>query len=87
MLPLNSFPLFQVKDQCTVQSFCRFGLEKVCMWLVSSVKSFSLVAFSNVKTTSSESHHRLGHLSSPILQHIISNFHLESSSPLFSNFN
>lgn len=56
-------------------------------WPVSSNKSSPLIAFSSAKTSSSEWHHRLGHLFSSILKHIISSFHLESSSPLSPDFN
>ena len=49
-------------------------------WPISSPKlSSPLLVFSNIKTTSSECHSRVGHQSSPILQHIMSIFSLPYS--------
>ncbi|KAI4353620.1 hypothetical protein L6164_002554 [Bauhinia variegata] len=72
---------FHVKDLRTGKILLQ-GRTKdgVYEWPVSSPKSSSLVAFSSIKTTSSQWHHRLGHPSSAILRHIVSNSHLELSS-------
>ena len=53
----------------------------------SKTNSSHLLAFSIVKTTPSEWHHRLGHLSSSIFKHIVSAFHLEVSNSCNINFN
>ena len=58
-------------------------------WPMVTSKSPPLLAFSTVKTNSSEWHHRLGHPSSSIFKHILSSFQLEVSSSCntISNYN
>ena len=56
-------------------------------WPTLASKSSLLLAFSVVKTISSEWHHRLGYPSSSILKHIVSSFQLELSSLCNTNFN
>ena len=46
----------------------------------------SLIAFSTIKTTSFNGHHRLSHPAFPILKHIVSSNHLGLSSSLSSDF-
>uniref|UniRef100_A0A2N9I718 Integrase catalytic domain-containing protein n=1 Tax=Fagus sylvatica TaxID=28930 RepID=A0A2N9I718_FAGSY len=48
--------------------------------------SSPLIAFSTIKTTSFDWHHRLGHPAFSILKHIVSSNHLGSSSSLSSDF-
>lgn len=48
--------------------------------------SSSLLAFSSVKTSSSEWHHRLEHTASSILKHIVSRNKLDLSSSLSNQF-
>ena len=55
-------------------------------WSVSSSLTAPLVAFSSVKTSSFEWHHRLGHPVFPILKHIVSHYQLDLSSSLISDF-
>ena len=55
-------------------------------WSVSSSPTALLVAFSSVKTFSSEWHHRLGHPAFPILKHIVLHYQLDLSSSLISDF-
>ena len=55
-------------------------------WPISSSPIAPLVAFSNVKTSFSEWHHRLGHPTFPILKHIVSHYQLDLSSSLISDF-
>ena len=55
-------------------------------WPVSSSPIAPLIAFSSVKTSSSEWHHRLGHSTFPILKHIVSHYQLDLSSSLISDF-
>ena len=51
-------------------------------WSVSPPESSPLHVFSNVKTTSFERHHQLGHLVFPILKHIVSSYNLNLSSSM-----
>ena len=80
---------FFVKDLRTGAIFLQGQTKNyVYEWLISSkFRSSPLVAFFSVKTTSSEWHHILGHLSSSILRHLVSRFNLELSSPLSLSFN
>ena len=55
-------------------------------WPSSTPIHSPLLAFSSVKTTSSQWHHRLGHPASPILQHILSHYQINSSTSLSSDF-
>ena len=55
-------------------------------WPTSDSVSSPILAFSSVKTTSSNWHHRLGHPSFPILQHIVPGFSLDLSSPMSKDF-
>ena len=75
---------FQVKDLHTgaplVQGITKDGVYE---WpTIQSSSSPSIIAFSSTKTTSSNWHHRLGHPAFPILKHVLSDFHLDISSPL-----
>ena len=45
-----------------------------------------ILAFSHVKTTSSNWHHRLGHPAFPILKHIMSSYQFDFSAPLPKEF-
>jgi len=74
---------FHVKDLRTGAILLK-GTTKDGVYEWPSVKSESspILAFSSVKTTSSNWHHRLGHPAYPVLQHIISNFSLNLSSPM-----
>ena len=79
---------FFVKDLHTWAIFLQgWTKDGVYEWATSSSKSSPLLAFSAIKTTSFEWHHRLGHPSSSILKHIVSSFQLELSSSLNTNFN
>ncbi|WKA01920.1 hypothetical protein VitviT2T_020169 [Vitis vinifera] len=55
-------------------------------WSVSSSPTAPSVAFSSVKTSSSEWHRRLGHHAFPILKHIVSHYQLDLFSSLISDF-
>ncbi|KAJ6861975.1 retrovirus-related pol polyprotein from transposon RE2 [Populus alba x Populus x berolinensis] len=55
-------------------------------WPASNPASAPILAFSSIKTTSTNWHHRLGHPALPILQHILSNYQLEFSSPIPNEF-
>ncbi|KAJ9547961.1 hypothetical protein OSB04_020504 [Centaurea solstitialis] len=55
-------------------------------WPPTQPKSSPILAFSQVKTTSTNWHHRLGHPAYSILNHMISYFQLEFSSPLSKEF-
>jgi len=55
-------------------------------WLAARPGSSPILAFSLVKTKSSNWHHRLGHPTFPILKHVISNNQLAFSSPLTKDF-
>ena len=86
MFLLNSHPLFfQVKDLNT-GVILLMGEPKggVYEWPTTfpSVTSSPLLAFSNVKTTSSEWHFRLGRPSFTIVKNIVSKFSLPLSSSL-----
>ena len=78
---------FQVKDQNTGTILLMGELkDDVYEWptTFSSVTSSLLLAFFSVKTTSSEWHSRLGHLSFTIMKNIVSKFSLPLSSSLSS---
>ena len=55
-------------------------------WPAATSDSSPILAFSHVKTSSSNWHHRLGHPTPPILKHIISSYQLDSSSSLPKEF-
>lgn len=80
---LSSFP---VKDFHIGAAFL-IGPTKdgVYEWPVSSSPPSSLLAFSSVKTTSSEWYHRLGHLAFSILKHLVPNYQLDLSNSMSSN--
>ena len=48
--------------------------------------STSTIVFSNVKASPSDWHYRLGHLSEPILRHLVSQYKLHTVSALSSSF-
>lgn len=60
----------------------RHTKDGVYEWLTST----PLIAFSTIKTTSFDWHHKLGHLAFPILKHIVSSNHLGLSSSPSSDF-
>lgn len=78
---------FHVKDLPTgailLQGRTKGGVYE---WPSSTTKT-PLIAFSSVKTTLPEWHHRLGHPSLSILKNIVSSFKLDTSSPSHFNFN
>ena len=78
---------FIVKDLRTGTTLLK-GKTKdgVYEWPSSTSIHSPLLAFSSVKTTSSQWHHRLGHPASPILQHILSHYQINSSTSLSSDF-
>ena len=55
-------------------------------WSASNPASAPILAFSTIKTTCTNWHHRLGQPALPILQHILPNYQLESSSPITNEF-
>ncbi|RVW35995.1 Retrovirus-related Pol polyprotein from transposon RE1 [Vitis vinifera] len=55
-------------------------------WPLSTTQSRPLIAFSSVKTTLSEWHHRLGHPSLSIFKNIMSSFHLDGEYQALSSF-
>lgn len=73
--------IFHVKDLSRrAILLTRKTKDGISKWPTSSPKlSSPLVVFSSVKTTSSKWYSRLGHPSSPILQHIMSTFSLPYS--------
>ena len=75
---LNSYPLLFMW-RIFAQGQTKDGVYE---WSSSPVKSSSLLAFSSVKATSSEWHHRLGYPAFPILRHLVSKFGLDLSSPI-----
>ncbi|KAL6328776.1 hypothetical protein AAG906_003793 [Vitis piasezkii] len=79
---------FHVKDLHTgailLQGRTKDGVYE---WPLSTTQSRPLIAFSSVKTTLSEWHHRLGHPSLSIFKNIMSSFHLDVSRPSNFNFN
>ena len=58
---------------------------EVYEWSIFPPKSLPLLAFSSVKTTSFEWHHRLGHPASLILKHIVSSYNFDLSSSMSSS--
>ena len=74
---------FLVKELRTGTTLLRGSTKDgVYEWLISS----PLLAFSSIKTSSFEWHHRIGHPAFPILKHIVSNNKLHLSSSLSSDF-
>ena len=55
-------------------------------WPAAQPASSPILAFSHVKTTSSNWHHRLGHPAFPILKHIMSSYQFDFSAPLPKEF-
>ncbi|KAK0597079.1 hypothetical protein LWI29_021647 [Acer saccharum] len=51
-------------------------------WPALNPRSSPILAFSGVKTSTSNWHHRLGHPAFPILRHVLLNYNLDLSSPL-----
>jgi len=79
--------LFFVKDLQTGAILFQGRIKDgVYEWLAFKPQSLPLLAFSTTKTTCTTWHSRLGHLTFPILKHILTSSHLESSSFVTSNF-
>lgn len=74
---------FHVKHQCKGTILLKGQIkDDMHEWPISFIKFTSLVAFSSVKTTSSQWHSQLGHSLLNILKHIVSTFSLPISSQL-----
>jgi hypothetical protein len=79
--------LFFVKDLQTGAILFQGSIKDgVYEWSAFKPQSPPLLAFSTTKTTCTTWHSRLGHPAFPILKHILTSSHLESSSSITSDF-
>ena len=76
---------FHVKDLQT-GAILIHGCTKDGVYELLTKPSTSIIAFSGVKASHSDWHHRLGHPSEPVLRHLVSHYKLHIVSALSSSF-